>query len=123
MDAKTFNTNYLVAVTWLGGSLILCNEIEQLDQDLYLNLYDSLCYDEDGEDDEDFEGIEVYQWVLTNYSKSDVEWLREHFNLTFVYSELLGLWVLAVTHYGTSWDYVYWVTDIENAKRELGERK
>lgn len=47
----------------------------------------------------------------------------EHFNLLFVYSPKLDLYVLCVDHYGTSWDYVVCITDLENAKRELGESK
>lgn len=120
MECKTFETNYLTAVNWLNGDLILCNNICEIDDELYLNLYDSMCCECD--DEEEFDGVEVYQWFLTNYTNRDVEYLREHFGLLFVFSNVLDLWVLAVTHYGTAWDYVPCDTDLQQAARELGER-
>lgn len=120
MEPKTFSTNYLTAVNWLRGDLILCNEIAEKDENLYLNLYDTMCCE--CEDDEDFDGVEIYQWYLTNYSTRDCEFLKEHFGLLFVYCDLLDLWVLAVPHWGTAWDYVYCSTDLECAARKLGER-
>lgn len=111
---KKFGTNYKVATSWLHNSLILCNQIEQLDESVLDNMRFEV-WDEEGN------YTEIYQWYLTDCSLSDVEWLEEHFGLTFTYSDLLDLYILCVTHYGTSWDYVYCETDIENAKRELGE--
>lgn len=111
METKTYPCNYRAAARWLNGNLILCNEVE--------NLYAGLSYPYWQEmEDED---VEIYQYYLTNYSDDDCEFLREHFGLMFAYSNELDLNVLLVPHYGTSWDYVYWETDIENASCGLGE--
>ena len=121
MTGKLFSTNYLTAVNWLRGDLILCNNICEVDNDFYISYYDTIsCECEEDEDTDCL--LDVYQWFLTSYSDSDVEYLREHFGLLFVYSNALELWVLAVTHYGTAWDYVPCDTDLECAARRLGER-
>lgn len=116
MKKEMFSTNYAVAVNWLGNSFILCNDIVEKDFSVYENMRFSTYDEETGEE------TEVFQWFLTDCSKSQVEWLEEHFGLKFSYSDMLDLFVLCVTHYGTSWDYVRCETDIENAKRELGEK-
>lgn len=116
---RTIQTNYYVATHWLHNHLILCNEIAELDESVYENLNGlDVKFDDDG--DETIE--EIYQWFLTDCNEDDVQWLQEHFGLLFTYSEKLDLYVLCVTHYGTSWDYVYWTTDIENAKAEEGNK-
>lgn len=109
-------TNYYVATHWLHNNLILCNDIERIDENLWENYRFELT-EEDGAID-----VEIFQYFLTDCSEDDVKWLEEHFDLKFAYSELLDLYVLCVTHYGTSWDYVYWTTDIENAEAELGDK-
>jgi hypothetical protein len=110
---KKYGTNYRVAVEWLNNSLILCNNITVIDSTVYNNLRFSI--------DDEGEYLEVYQWFLTDCTDDDVDYLEEHFGLKFTYSELLETYVLCVDHYGTSWDYVYCDTDLECAKRELGE--
>ena len=113
----TYQTNYRVAVDWLDLNLIRCNEIPEIDPSVFDNIrFDS--YDEEND-----EYREIYQWYLTSASDDDVSWLEQHFGLEFTYSELLGLYVLCVTHFGTSWDYVYWECDFPEAERELGEGK
>lgn len=109
------STNYRTAANWLNGSLILCNEIAQIDD----TILDNARFDWYNEESEEY--IEIYQYFLTNYSQSDVEFLEEHFNLLFSYSDKLNLFVLCVDHYGTSWDYVHCSTDLESAAKELGE--
>lgn len=115
-----YSTNYSVAVHWLNNSLIMCNEIPEVDPSVLDNmrfyLYEE---DEDGYEEE----LEIYQWYLTDCSDFDVKFLEEHFGLKFTYSDLLGLYVLCVTHHGTSWDYVYWEVDFPQAERALGEKK
>lgn len=115
-----YSTNYSVAVHWLNNSLIMCNEIPEVDPSVLDNMRFSLYEeDEDGYEEE----LEIYQWYLTDCSDFDVKFLEEHFGLKFTYSDLLGLYVLCVTHYGTSWDYVYWEVDFPQAERALGEKK
>lgn len=108
-----YPTNYRKAVKWLNNSLILCNNIVN-DPSLYDNMRFPLI-------DEDDNAIEIYQWFLTDCSESEVEFLEQHFGLKFTFSDALDLYVLCVDHYGTSWDYVYWTTDLEQASCGLGE--
>lgn len=107
---EKYGTNYRVAVHWLNNSYVMCNNIPEVDN----TIYDNLRFELDGT-------IVIYQWYITDASKSDVEYLEEHFGLLFTYSELLDCFILCVDHYGTSWNYVYCDTTNEYAKRELGE--
>lgn len=120
MAKQLYQTNFYVASHWLHNALILANEIGSIDPSVYDNMRFSF-YEEDEYGDET--EVEIYQWFLTDCSDFDVRFLEEHFGLKFTYSDLLGLYILCVTHYGTSWDYVYWETDIPQAARELGDKK
>ena len=134
---KLFRTNYSVAVNWFNNDFILCNEIETIDPSIFDNAHFGFSYytDEDGneyqsESDYEGEGLleehcrEIYQYYLTNCTESDVEYLEQFFpDLLFTYSDLLGLYVLCVDHWGTGWDYVRTDTTLENAQREEGEKK
>ena len=104
-----YKTNYKKAVKWLNNSLILCNDIPSIDDSIFWN--NRFEWSEESE---------IYQWFLTDCSESDVEYLEQHFGLKFTFSDALDLYVLCVDHYGTSWDYVYWTTDLEQAQCELG---
>ena len=122
MEKQTFDTNFRVAVHWCGNHYILCNEIPEIDPDIWEQIYCEMANND--EDDEDYGDVpEIYQWYFSDCSKHDAEYLREHFGITLVYSDKFDLYILPVTHCGTSWDYVYWTTDNEYAKRELGEEK
>jgi len=107
------STTYKTATNWLNGSLILCNEIQN-DPTFWDNCRFNLFDDNDNP-------VDIFQTYLTNYSQSDVEFLEEHFNLLFSYSDKLDLFVLCVDHYGTSWDYVHCDTDLPAAIKSLGE--
>lgn len=137
MKNQTYRTNYGVAVNWLNNNFILCNEIQNLDQSIFDNARFGFFYytDKDGnqyESESDYEGEEelnensreIFQYYLTDCRESDVEFLEETFpGLLFTYSDLLGLYVLCVDHYGTNWYYVGTDTTLENAQREEGEKK
>lgn len=114
---KTYNLNlsttYKTAAHWLNNSLILCNEVQNDDM-----FWDNCRFDLE---DEDGNSRDIFQTYLTDCSESDVEYLEAHFGLLFTYAESLGLYVLCVDHYGTSWDSVHCGTDLENAVRNLGE--
>lgn len=103
-------TNYKTAVNWLNGSLILCNDIVNIDNSVIEN-YRFEYYNEETD-----EYTEIYQYFLTSYSLDDVRFLEDHFNLLFSYSETLDLYILCVDHWGTSWDYVTCYTDLESAE-------
>ena len=100
MERKIFKmTNYRTAAHWCGTSLILCNNIAEIDEGLWENCRFPL-------EDEDETPVEVYQFYLTDCSEDTVEYLERSFGLLFTYSEKLDLYVLCVDHWGTAWDYV-----------------
>lgn len=49
---------------------------------------------------------EPFQWYAIAVSESTCEWLNKSFNLDIFYSDILGIYILPVYHFGTSWDYV-----------------
>lgn len=63
--------------------------------------------DSEHPDDCDFkdgsEYAEVYQWFAVN--DNDAQWLADHKQYV-AYSSVLDTYFLAITHFGTSWDYV-----------------
>lgn len=95
--------------------LVPYNRIPEADEGIYGNFTPN--YYEDVVNERGYP--EIYQWYVTDCNEQDVDWLVEHFNLIFTYSELLEVWVLCVTHYGTPWSGVDWYTDI----KELGDEK
>lgn len=98
MSEQVFTT-YDKAVHWLGGSLVLCNNIPEIDESVYENFVGNYL-------DENENYVEIFQWFITNYSEDDVDWLVKNFDLIFTYSEKLDCYILCVDHYGTGWDYV-----------------
>lgn len=109
-------TNYYRAVHWFDMSLVLCNQIPEIDNSIWDNMrFD--CYDEDENPKE------IYQWYITNCSKSDVEWLESSFGLLFTYSDMLDCYILCVDHWGTSWDYVYCPCYNDDISDELLKQK
>lgn len=77
---------------------LLCNSIVEADPCLWEGLENGNWYD----DDDNF--AEVFQWYLID--NNTAERLKEHTKELIAYSYMLDLYVLAVTHFGTSWDYV-----------------
>lgn len=97
---KTFYTDYSTAINWLHASLILCNNIAQIDPSIYDNMEFNFF-------DKNEEPIDIYQWYLTSLNQNDVEWLNKTFKgLLFTYSDLLDCYVLCVDHFGTPWNGV-----------------
>ena len=82
------------ASKYFHNSLILCNNIVDVDGVIFENC--KLCNAEQ----------DYYQYFLTDCTQDDAEKLNKWFGLNFLYSEKLDLYVLAVDHYGTSWDYI-----------------
>ncbi len=150
---KLYHTNFSVAVSWCNNDIVLCNKLPEIDPSIWenfeplVNLEYEPEYDEDGEEikpkceecgtelqqdgpnwicpncGECEDPVEIYQWYITDCSQGDVRYLSEAFGLIFTYSDLLDCYVLCVTHYGTAWDHVDWVTTNPNAERKLGEKK
>ena len=100
---------------------VLCNNITEVDECLFDNVVSgSLVHyeDENGnvitedeyyESDNAYEVTEdVFHWYIVSDNAKD---LLEEANQLVLYSEKLDCYIWAVTHYGTSWDYVF--TDIK----------
>lgn len=86
-------------------NLILCNNILEIDENLFGNI-------EVGEIGED---TEIYQAYITDLNNYDVEYMQQDLENTndiiVAYSDMLDCYILLVDHLGTSWEYVG--TDIE----------
>ena len=99
MEKKIYGyTNYETAIHWLNNSLVMCNNIPDIDVNIWDNLPEEF-FDE-------YEPIEVFQWFITDCSERDATYLKNTFDIDLVYSEVFDCYILPVTHYGTSWDYV-----------------
>lgn len=149
---KIYHTNFSVAASWCNNDMVLCNKLPEFDESVWDNMMPAIDIraesDEDSEEEEAHicsecgaqmeldclnwicpecgeEDIfpEIYQWYITDCSEFDVSYLRKTFGLIFTYSDLLERYILCVTHYGTGWDYVDWITTNSIAERELGQKK
>lgn len=49
---------------------------------------------------------EPYQWYAIAVDEYDVQFLNKYFGLDIFYSDILGLHILPVYHYGTAWTHV-----------------
>lgn len=89
------------------NNIILCNNIVEVDEDLFDNLEVGNLY-KNVENEEDEQPREFYQYYLMDINDYDIEYAREHYNniVVICYSEKLDLYVLCVDHLGTSWDCV-----------------
>ena len=92
------------------SSLLLCNNITEVDEYLFDNIEHGSLYryfDENGDEvDEDDDYVEeqiidIYQYFLID--NSTAEMLMRHTDEIIFYSEKLDLYVLGVTHFGTMW--------------------
>lgn len=145
----TYHTNYHVATHWLGNSLVLCNNIPEVDESVWDNMPPIIDLDSDDEDNYADGKIcpqcgakmeecgfewecpecgnceeaypEVFQWYITDCSEDDVNYLHKTFGLMFTYSDKLDCYILCVPFCGVSWKEADWRTTNENAKRECGE--
>lgn len=106
-ELKTGRASYKRLVDRYVGDIVLCNNITEVDDEIWDNVDESNLIDEDGDEMND---LEIYQYYLCNVG----EWQKEQLKGTGVilsYSKVLDCDVLMVQHWGTSWDYV--MTDIE----------
>ena len=110
LQGQTVRCNY--SQIFQDSSLILCNNILQVDEYLFDNIENGdfiTYYDEDGNECDEENAVEqyekdVYQWYLID--DNTAERLKRSTEELIFYSEKLGVYVLGVTHFGTEWDYV-----------------
>lgn len=94
---KTY-IDYYAAVHWMNNSLILMNNIHEIDPN----------FEEPINEDEEGNPREYFQYFLTSMSDNDTKFMRKFFpKVRLAKSNVLDCWVLCVDHYGTSWDYVW----------------
>lgn len=100
--------SYRTLLKYYDTSLILCNNIIEVDELLYDNIEVGEIYDEENDYYKD-----IYQFYIIDLNYWEIENIRKYYNdeLIIAYSEKLDNFVLLVDHLGTSWDYV--LTDIE----------
>ena len=102
-ELRTGRVSYRRIIDRYVGDIVLCNNIEQLDDSIFdnaINLYN----------DENDDGNEIYQYYLCDIDEWGKEQL-EKMGIIISYSNMLDCDVLMVDHFGTSWDYV--MTNIE----------
>ena len=100
-------------------TLLLCNNIREVDSSIFDNVEGGKLYwyeDSDGNEitEEEYEELgwenasqidyEIYQYYLINDMLAHS--LIAHTDNIVMYSDKLDLYVLGVTHFGTSWSYV-----------------
>lgn len=118
MDTNT--VNFKTLTSFLFTDMVLCNNITKDYEYFTAELGDD--YDE-----ETGESVEVYQYFIVDYDNWRMEqyqkWLEENekeSDIILYYDNRLEVYVLGVTHFGTSWDCV--PTSIE-IKKEVGENE
>lgn len=98
-EKRTGRVSYSRIVKRFIGDLVLCNDIVNIDESVDLNVNRNFNYND-----------EIFQYYLCNIGDYEKERLEEY-GIILSYSNRLGLDVLLVDHFGTSWDYV--MTDVE----------
>ena len=126
-EKRTGKASYRTIVDRYFDSMLLCNNIPEIDPDIWCNIevgeiYDYMDsdgnyytreeYENDTTGDIYEEQSDIYQYFLTDINYYGVEHLKELLkdnndnSIILAWSEKLELYVLLVTHFGTSWDYI-----------------
>ena len=99
-EKRTGRASYRTLVERFISDMVLCNNIAEIDDELFYNVQVGELTDE----------TEIYQYYLCNISNWDIESLKEliddNNDVIIAYSNKLDCDVLMVNHWGTSWDYV-----------------
>lgn len=111
MEKKIYGyTDFKTAIRWCNNDLVLMNKVPELDDEIYYNVeswYRGKLVEEGyTEEEADEEYVEVYQWLVTDATDWDIEYLEKVFGIKGFWSNVLETYVIPVMHYGTSWDYV-----------------
>lgn len=104
--------NYYTLFNFLFTDSILCNNVPNIDEELFFNVELGEVEEED-ENGESVYDIEFYQYFIVNIDtwrfekyKEYLEETKQESNFTIFYSEVLENYVLGVSHFGTSWTCV-----------------
>ena len=93
------NLSYATLCKLCFTDMILCDNITEIDESIYDNL-EWQPDEEDEEEDDDWKSS-IYQFYLVDTNNYFFEQYKENFLMS--YSNKLELWVLCVSHFGTSW--------------------
>ena len=104
-EKENNRASYRTLVERFIGDIVLCNNIVDIDVDIWDNVEVGHLYDEETD-----EYTEIFQYYLCNVSQYEIEALREltknNNDIILTYSNVLECYVLMVDHWGTSWNYV-----------------
>lgn len=78
---------------------VLCNNITEIDPDIFCNIESGVEENEDAES----ELPEIFQWFIVDDS---AKWILEKANEPLFHSDKLDCYVWGVTHFGTPWSHV-----------------
>ena len=104
-EKRTGKASYRSIIERYFTDLVLCNDIVNVDYELEDIIGKQ--YDEENQ-----EYYDIYQYFIVNINDYDIKALREleqennDDSILLMYSNILNVYILGVTHYGTSWDYV-----------------
>lgn len=90
------NCNYSQLFKDFDNMILCCNLADYEDE---FDLCNGVTYNEE---DDCF--VDIYQWFIIDENLASV--LRRHTNEIIYYWGKMDLYILGVTHWGTSWDYV-----------------
>ena len=109
IEKETGKASYKTLIDTYVNNLILCNNIKDDDTFIFEDLQKTICkvfpYNEEEQED-----IEIFQYYLTDLDSVSADTLTKAGELV-VYNNSLNLYVLCVTHYGSSWQDI--ITNIE----------
>lgn len=111
LQGQTVRCNYS-QIFYPDSNMILCNNVPEVDESLIENIENGdfiTYYNENGDEcdaDEatDEQYSEVFQWFIIDSSTANR--IKRATDELIFYSDKLDVYVLGVTHFGTSWDYV-----------------
>ena len=110
--------NFYTLFNFLFTDAILCNNIENIDNDFFYNVE----IDENDENDEDYYP-EFYQYYIVNVDEWRLEKYKEYLkennlasDISLFYSDILENYIVGISHYGTSWTCVPTSIKIERKK-------
>ena len=97
---KHYNiVSYATLLDRYAENRLMLNNLPEVDPSVWENMSVDL-YDE-----EEDSYTDIYQWLACHLDEYDVKALN-HFGVVTSYSDLLDCDVIAVTHFGTSWEAV-----------------
>ncbi len=120
-EKKNKRISYKTLCEYLFTDMILCNEFYKADEYFqdWAECGQDLFYNED-----DDESTEIYQYFIVDFRDFNLDFIKKYCQNEIIlwYSEKLGLYILGVDHFGTSWRYVLtdfeYTTDYEGSMQE-----